>query len=37
MTASDENQTTEVDAVSGACLMVRRTVLDTLHGFDPEY
>lgn len=37
MTAADEHQTTEVDAVSGACLMVRRTVLDTIHGFDPEY
>ena len=37
MTASDENATTEVDAVSGACLMVRRTVLDTIKGFDPEY
>lgn len=37
MTASDENATTEVDAVSGACLMVRRTVLDQIHGFDEEY
>jgi hypothetical protein len=37
MTAADEHQTTEVDAVSGACLMVRRTVLDKVHGFDPEY
>jgi len=37
MTAADENQTTEVDAVSGACLMVRRAVLDELHGFDEEY
>ena len=37
MTAADENETTEVDAVSGACLMVRRSVLDTLQGFDPEY
>jgi GT2 family glycosyltransferase len=37
MTAADESQTTEVDSVSGACLMVRRQVLDQLHGFDPEY
>jgi GT2 family glycosyltransferase len=37
MTASDETQTTEVDAVSGACLMVRRSVLESIHGFDPEY
>jgi GT2 family glycosyltransferase len=37
MTAADETQTTEVDAVSGACLMVRRAVLDHIHGFDEEY
>jgi GT2 family glycosyltransferase len=37
MTAADENATTEVDSVSGACLMVRRPVLDTIHGLDPEY
>jgi GT2 family glycosyltransferase len=37
MTASDENATTEVDSVSGACLMVRRAVVDQIHGFDPEY
>ena len=37
MTAADENETTEVDAVSGACLMVRRAVLDQLQGFDEEY
>ena len=37
MTASDENETTEVDSVSGACLMVRRAALDQIHGFDPEY
>ena len=37
MTAADENQTTEVDAVSGACLMVRRAVLDRIMGFDEEY
>ena len=37
MTTADENQTTEVDAVSGACLMVRRAVMDGLHGFDEEY
>jgi hypothetical protein len=37
MTAANENETTEVDAVSGACLLVRRQVADTLQGFDPEY
>jgi hypothetical protein len=37
MTAADERETTEVDAVSGACLMVRRAALDQIHGFDPEY
>ena len=37
MTAADENQTTEVDAVSGACLLVRRQVVDAIRGFDPEY
>ncbi len=37
MTAADENATTEVDAVSGACLMVRREALDQIHGFDEEY
>jgi len=37
MTAADEQQTTEVDSVSGACLMVRREVIDRIHGFDPEY
>ena len=37
MTAADETKTTEVDSVSGACLMVRRAVLETIHGFDPEY
>ena len=37
MTAADESQTTEVDSVSGACLTVRRAVVDQLHGFDEEY
>ena len=37
MTAADENATTEVDSVSGACLMVRRDVLDKIQGFDPDY
>jgi GT2 family glycosyltransferase len=35
MTTADENATTEVDSLSGACLMVRRAVLDQIHGFDP--
>ncbi len=37
MTAADEHATTEVDAVSGACLMVRRRLLDAIKGFDPDY
>jgi GT2 family glycosyltransferase len=37
MTAADEQQITEVDAVSGACLMVRREVVDAIRGFDPDY
>jgi GT2 family glycosyltransferase len=37
MTTADETQTTEVDSVSGACLMVRQSVLDSIRGFDPEY
>lgn len=37
MTAADEHSMTEVDAVSGACLMVRRAVVDQIHGFDEEY
>jgi GT2 family glycosyltransferase len=37
MTDADENQTIEVDSVLGACLMVRREVVDAIHGFDPEY
>jgi GT2 family glycosyltransferase len=37
MTAADENETTEVDSVSGACMLVRRQVLEAIHGFDPEY
>jgi len=37
MTAADENKMTEVDSVSGACLMVRRGALERVHGFDEEY
>lgn len=37
VTGADEDTTVEVDSVSGACLMVRRTVLDRIEGFDPEY
>ena len=37
MTDADENQTIEVDSVLGACLMVRREVVEAIHGFDPEY
>jgi len=37
MTSADENTTTEVDSVSGACLMMRRSVLEKIHGFDEDY
>lgn len=37
MTAAAEDETLEVDSVSGACLLVRRAVVEAIHGFDPEY
>jgi GT2 family glycosyltransferase len=37
MTTADEDATTDVDSVSGACLMVRRDVVTAIRGFDPEY
>jgi GT2 family glycosyltransferase len=37
MTAADETQTMEVDSVSGACLLVRRDVINQIQGFDEEY
>jgi GT2 family glycosyltransferase len=37
MTEADENQTLEVDSVSGACMVVRRELLAHLGGFDEIY
>ncbi|KAF0152661.1 MAG: glycosyl transferase family 2 [Ignavibacteria bacterium] len=37
LTYLDENQTYEVDAVSGAFMMMRREVYDKIGGFDPQF
>ncbi len=37
MTFLDENETSEVDAVSGSFMMIRRSAFDSLGGFDEDY
>lgn len=37
LTYLDENQTYEVDAVSGAFMMMRREVYEKIGGFDPQF
>jgi O-antigen biosynthesis protein len=37
LTYQDENQTYEVDAVSGAFMMMRKEVYDKVGGFDPQF
>ncbi|AFN73539.1 glycosyl transferase family 2 [Melioribacter roseus P3M-2] len=37
LTFLDENQTYEVDAVSGAFMMLRREVYEKIGGFDPQF
>lgn len=37
MTFLDENETAEVDAVSGSFMMIRRSAFDSLGGFDEDY
>ncbi len=37
LTYLDENETYKVDAISGAFMMLRREVYETLGGFDPEF
>lgn len=37
MTYLDENQTYEVDAISGAFMMMRREVYEKVGGFDPQF
>lgn len=34
---NEENEITEVEAVSGACMMIRREVFKEVNGFSPEY
>jgi GT2 family glycosyltransferase len=37
MTYLDPDELSEVDALSGSCMIVRREVLDQVGGFDPSY
>lgn len=37
LTYLDENQTMEIDAVSGSCMMIRKEVLEKTGGFDEDF